>query len=164
MSSDTAAGVVARSMSADRHRHEALLFPSDEELLDVLVPFLSDGFDAGEPTMVALSDRHLELVRSALPAGLPFEFLPDDAYSRPAKVIRAYRERMAGHVRAGADRIRLVGELPATSFGATWDWWARYEAAVNHAYSEFPVWCLCAYDRRATPPAVLRDVARTHPT
>jgi len=149
-------------MSADRH--DAFLFSSDEELLDVLVPFVKDGFGAGEPTLVALSDRRAELVRSALPSGLPLEFLPADAYSRPAQLIRANRGRMAGHVRAGADRIRLVGELPATVFGATWDSWARYEAAVNRVYSDFPVWCLCAYDRRTTPPAVLRDVARTHPT
>jgi anti-sigma regulatory factor (Ser/Thr protein kinase) len=71
---------------------------------------------------------------------------------------------MAEHVRSGAGRIRVAGALPGSAFGATWDWWARYEATVNHAYREFPVWCLCAYDRRATPPAVLRDVARTHPT
>jgi anti-sigma regulatory factor (Ser/Thr protein kinase) len=151
-------------MSADRHRHEALLYSSDEEMLDVLVPFLTDGFEAGEPALVALSDRHTALIRAALPAGAPLESLPDDAYARPAKVIRAYRERMAGHVRSGADRIRLAGALPAAAFGVTWDWWARYEAAVNHVYSEFPVWCLCAYHQHDTPPAVLRDVARTHPT
>jgi anti-sigma regulatory factor (Ser/Thr protein kinase) len=150
-------------MSADGHRHEALLYSSDEELLGVLVPFLTDGFDAGEPTLVALGDRHTALLRSALPAGLPLEVLPDDVYARPAKVIRAYRERLAEHVRAGASRIRLVGALPVEAFGATWDWWARYESAVNHAYREFPVWCLCAYDERVTPPVALHDVLRTHP-
>jgi anti-sigma regulatory factor (Ser/Thr protein kinase) len=151
-------------MSAGGHRHEAFLYSTDEELLDVVVPFLTDGSGAGEPTLVALSDRHTALVRSALPPGLPLEFLADDVYSRPAKVIRANQERMAQQVRAGAGRIRIVGELPAAAFGATWDWWARYEAAVNQAYREFPVWCLCVYDRRTTPPGVLRDVARTHPT
>jgi anti-sigma regulatory factor (Ser/Thr protein kinase) len=151
-------------MSAGGHRHEAFLYATDEELLDVVVPFLTDGSGAGEPALVALGDRHTALVRSALPAGLPLEFLAGDVYSRPAKVIRANQERMAEHVRAGAGRIRIVGELPAAAFGATWDWWARYEAAVNQAYREFPVWCLCVYDRRTTPPAVLRDVTRTHPT
>jgi anti-sigma regulatory factor (Ser/Thr protein kinase) len=150
-------------MSADRHRHEALLYATDEELVDVLVPFLTDGFDAGEPMLVGLSHRQTALVRSALPGDLPFELLPDDVYSRPAKVIRAYRDWMTAHLRAGAAGIRLIGALPVTSFGVTWDSWARYEATVNHAYGEFPVWCLCAYDRRATPAAVLRDVERTHP-
>jgi anti-sigma regulatory factor (Ser/Thr protein kinase) len=151
-------------MSADPHRHEALLFSTDQELLDVLVPFLTDGFDAGEPLLVALSEPHTELLRAELPAGLPLECLPGDVYNRPAKVIRAYREWMAEHTRAGAGRIRVAGELPAVAFGATWDWWARYEATVDHAYGEFSVWCLCAYNRRTTPAAVLRDVARTHPT
>jgi anti-sigma regulatory factor (Ser/Thr protein kinase) len=151
-------------MSAGGHRHDAFLFAHDEELLDVLVPFLKDGLGAGEPMLVALSDRHTDLLRSALPADLPLEFLPEDVYFRPAKVLRAYRERMVAHVRAGAERIRVVGELPVTAFGATWDGWTRYEAAVNRVYREFPVWCLCVYDQRTTPPAVLRDIARTHPT
>lgn len=157
-------------MSADRQRpagpirHDAFLFAGDDELLDVLVPFLKDGLGAGDPMLVALSDRHTALVRSALPARLPLEVLPSDVYLRPAKVLRAYRERMAAHVRAGAERIRVVGELPAAAFGATWDWWARYESAANRAYCDFPVWCLCVYDRRTIPPAVLRDVVRTHPT
>ena len=47
---------------------------------------------------------------------------------------------------------------------ATWDWWCRYESAVNDAYDEFPLWGLCTYDTRTTPAAVLADVARTHPT
>jgi anti-sigma regulatory factor (Ser/Thr protein kinase) len=70
---------------------------------------------------------------------------------------------LAEHVAAGAGQIRIVGELAATAFGPDWDWWARYEAAINHAYDEFPLWSMCAYDRRVTPPHVLDDVERTHP-
>jgi anti-sigma regulatory factor (Ser/Thr protein kinase) len=144
--------------------HEAVYYSSDEELLAVLVPFLTDGSDAGEPTLVALGERNTALVRSALPAGADVEYLSGDAvYARPTSTIRSYRRLLAGHVAAGAPQIRIFGEVPATAFGATWDWWARYESAINHAYDDFPLWGVCAYDRRAIPADKLADVARTHP-
>ncbi|MEU9507031.1 sensor histidine kinase [Micromonospora sp. NPDC048170] len=144
--------------------HEAIRYASDDELLAVVVPFLLGGAEAGEPTFVALGERTGGLVRSALPAGAPVQFLSGgDVYARPAGAIRSYRQLLAEQLAAGAGQIRIVGEMPPASFGATWDWWARYESAINHAYDEFPLWSMCAYDTRITPPWVMADVARTHP-
>jgi anti-sigma regulatory factor (Ser/Thr protein kinase) len=144
--------------------HEAVYYSSDEELLAVLVPFLTGGSDAGEPTLVALGERNAALVRSALPARARVEYLTGGTvYARPTSAIHSYRRLLAAHVAAGAPQIRIIGELPATAFGATWDWWARYESAINHAYDDFPLWSLCAYDRRTTPAEKLQDIARTHP-
>jgi anti-sigma regulatory factor (Ser/Thr protein kinase) len=144
--------------------HEALYYSSDDELLAVLVPFLLGGAAAGEPTIVALGERNAALVRSALPAGAPVRYAAGGAvYARPAAAIRSYRTLLAGHVAEGAAQIRIIGELPAAAFGATWDSWMRYESAINHAYDDFPLWSMCAYDRRTTPEAMLHDVARTHP-
>jgi anti-sigma regulatory factor (Ser/Thr protein kinase) len=156
-----------RTGAAEGHRgyfHEAVYYSSDEELLEVLVPFLTGGPAAGEPTLVALGERNADLVRSALPAGTAVEYTTGgDVYARPAGAIRAYRRLLAGHVAAGARQIRIIGELPSFAFGPTWDSWARYESAINHAYDDFPLWSMCAYDRRTTPDAMLADVARTHP-
>jgi anti-sigma regulatory factor (Ser/Thr protein kinase) len=144
--------------------HEAVCYDSDEHLLGVVVPFLTGGVEAGEPTVVALGERNAALVRDALPAGLPVTYLAGgDTYARPAAAIRAYREMLAGHVAGGAGQIRIIGELPPASFGPAWDSWARYESAINHAYDEFPLWSMCAYDVRTTPEPMLADVARTHP-
>ncbi|MFI6231307.1 anti-sigma factor RsbA family regulatory protein [Micromonospora echinospora] len=144
--------------------HEALCYDSDDGLLAVVLPFLLGGVEAGEPTLVALEERHAALVRSALPADAGVRFLDGgDVYARPASAIRAYRQMLADHVAAGAGQIRIVGEVPAAGLGCTWDWWARYESAINHAYDEFPLWSMCAYDRRVTPAPVLADVLRTHP-
>ena len=144
--------------------HEAVHYSSDDELLAVLVPFLTGGSDAGEPTLVALGERNAALVRSALPARARVEYLTGGAvYARPTAAIRSYRRLLAGHVAAGAPQIRIIGELPGSAFGRTWDWWARYESAINHAYDDFPLWSMCAYDRRTTPAHVLADVDRTHP-
>jgi anti-sigma regulatory factor (Ser/Thr protein kinase) len=144
--------------------HEAVYYRSAEELLAVAVPFLLDGVAAGEPTVLSFGERNAALLRRALPADSGVLFLTGgDVYARPAAAIRRYREMLAGYVAAGAGQIRILGELPTSALGVTWDWWARYESAINHAYDEFPLWSLCAYDLRRTPHAVLDDVARTHP-
>lgn len=146
--------------------HESVLYATDEELLAVVVPFLRGGVAEGEPTVVALGARTGGLVRSALTAAEAgrVTFHPGgDLYQRPASVIRSYRSLLAEHTAAGAGQIRIIGELPSSAFGPTWDWWARYEAAINQCYQEFPLWSMCAYDTRTTPAPMLADVERTHP-
>ncbi|WP_430785203.1 anti-sigma factor RsbA family regulatory protein [Actinoplanes sp. G11-F43] len=144
--------------------HTAGCFGSDDELLGLAVPFLLGGVASGEPSVVALNERNTELVRSALPAGALVTYLPDDAvYGRPAAAIRSYQKLLAGHLAAGASQIRIFGELTTVTQNVTWDWWARYESAINLAYDEYPLWSICAYDTRVTPPGALADVMRTHP-
>ncbi|GAA1806292.1 hypothetical protein GCM10009682_30260 [Luedemannella flava] len=145
--------------------HEAVYYRSAGELLAVAVPFLLGGVEAGEPTVVALGEEHAGLVREATGGDPRITYLAGgEMYARPASAIRAYRSLLVDHVAAGAGQIRIIGELAAPAFGPTWDWWARYESAINHAYDDFPLWSMCAYDANRTPPHVLRDVARTHPS
>ncbi|MGW5719964.1 anti-sigma factor RsbA family regulatory protein [Amycolatopsis sp. NPDC003865] len=144
--------------------HAAVHYRSDAELLAVAVPFLEGGLAAGEPTMVSLEPGRAELVRRALPASADVRYLTTgELYVRPAAAIRSYRTMMAALVDGGATGIRIFGEIPRTAIDTAWDSWARYEAAVNHAYDEFPLRSMCAYDTRTTPRHILDDVARTHP-
>lgn len=144
--------------------HDAAFYGSDEEFLGIVAPFLEGGVGAGEPTLAALGDEHAALMRAALPVTGGVTFLANtDHYDRPAATIKADQELFAAHVAAGADNIRVVGEVPHPGLGAPWDGWARYEAAVNCAFESFPLWGLCAYDLRTTPADVLDDVERTHP-
>jgi anti-sigma regulatory factor (Ser/Thr protein kinase) len=156
-----------RSGAAAGHHgyfHEAVVYDSDDHFQAVVLPFVTGGVAADEPTVVTLGDHNAGLIRAALPADTPVTFLAGGAtYARPAAVIRGYRRLLAGHVAAGAGQIRIVGELPAAAFGPAWDSWARYESVINRAYDEFPVWTMCAYDARTTPEPMLADVERTHP-
>src|SRR4051794_6100984 len=142
--------------------HEAVLYDSDEEFLGVVVPFLQEGAAVGEPCLVALGAAATALVWAAVGDTAGLTFL-GDRYDRPASVIRSNRDLFAAHLTDGASQIRVASEVPHPGVGAPWDGWARYEAAINHAYAEFPLWGLCAYDTRITPGPVLDDVARTHP-
>ncbi|GAB1511017.1 anti-sigma factor RsbA family regulatory protein [Actinophytocola sp. KF-1] len=151
----------ARSRGYD---HAAVHYTSDEEWLAVAVPFLLEAADAGEPALVSLEPERAELLRTALPRSSDVTFLVNnDIYVRPAAAIKEYRAMMAGFVAAGARDIRIFGEVPKAAIATAWDWWVRYEAAVNHAYDEFPLRSMCAYDVRTTPRHILDDVARTHP-
>jgi anti-sigma regulatory factor (Ser/Thr protein kinase) len=148
--------------------HESVLYGSDAELLDCVLPFLTGGLAAGEPTFVAFGPEHTALIRLALPDRRLRYLDGDDRYTRPASAIAAYRTMLgeltnpAGPA-GGARQVRIVGELPPAVMAGAWPWWARYEAAVNLAYDAFPLWSVCTYDRHATPATVLADVARTHP-
>lgn len=156
-----------RTGAAANHQgylHQAIPYASDDELLATAVPFLRGGIAAGEPTVVSVGRRTAELIASALGDADDVTFVEGASmYARPAAAIKAYQEMLAGYVAAGAGQIRIIGEFPALALGATWDSWARYESAVNHAYDDYPLWSMCAYDTRTTPGHVLADVARTHP-
>ncbi|HEX3790836.1 MAG TPA: sensor histidine kinase [Pseudonocardiaceae bacterium] len=156
-----------RSGPVPHHRgylHETAFYGSDEEFLAIVLPFVTGGVEAGEPTVVALAEHNAKLLHGELPRVAGITFMPaTDQYARPATAIRGYRSLLAQHVAAGAEQIRVVGDVPHPGVGAPGDSWIRYEAAVNHAYDDFPLWGLCPYDTRTTPEPVLADVTRTHP-
>ena len=143
--------------------HEAAFYGSDDELLAVTVPFLEGGLKAGEPTVVSFDAHHTALVRGALGDVEGVSYLGNGRYSRPAAAIQQLRQIVVDHLAAGAERVRVVGDMPHPGVGVPWDWWCRYEATVNYALRDVPFWGLCPYDTRITPDYVLADAIATHP-
>lgn len=144
--------------------HDTGFYCSDEELLELVVPFVEGGMADGDPTFVSLPGPELRLVRSTVGDRPGLTFLDAaDQYSRPTATIRRYRKLLGDEVASGARRVRAVGPAPHPGVGAPWEMWARYEAVINHAFHDLPLWGLCPYDTRCTPGDVLADVERTHP-
>ncbi|MGH3909931.1 MAG: anti-sigma factor RsbA family regulatory protein, partial [Pseudonocardiaceae bacterium] len=144
--------------------HEAVLYSSTEEFLSVTVPFLTGGANAGEPTIAVFGQGNAELIRAELGDTTDIALLDARThYTRPASAIKTYRKVLAELIAEGAHRIRVVGEIPHVGTSRPWEWWARYEATLNHAFEDFPLWVLCAYDTRAIPAEIRADVVRTHP-
>jgi anti-sigma regulatory factor (Ser/Thr protein kinase) len=143
--------------------HETAFYGSDEELMAVTVPFLAGGVEAGEPTIVAFGGHHSDLVRRAMGDAKGLTYLGSGQYSRPAAAIQQLRQLVVQGMDAGADRVRVVGDMPHPGVGVPWDWWCRYEATVNYALRDVPLWGLCPYDIRITPDYVLADAFATHP-
>ncbi|MEV0457602.1 sensor histidine kinase [Catellatospora methionotrophica] len=144
--------------------HEATFYDSDEQFLAVVLPFLRQGVAAGEPTVSFFTAHNQRLLRDAVGPNSGVEFIDGDPhYSRPAVAIHRHRQMLAGYVADGATQIRIASEVPHPGTGVPWEWWARYEAAVNDVYNDYPMYGLCPYDLRITPDQVLRDARRTHP-
>ncbi|MFD0202751.1 MULTISPECIES: sensor histidine kinase [Saccharothrix] len=142
--------------------HETAFYGSDDDYRSVVVPFVEEGVAAGEPVVVACRPGNERLIRDAVADPCGVVFVPGgDQYDRPTEAILGYRKLFAEY--AGVAQIRVVGDVPHPGVGAAWDWWSRYEAALNEVFAEYPLWGLCPYDLRTTPARVLADVMRTHP-
>lgn len=144
--------------------HETSIFGSDAELRETALPFLSEGLDAQDPTYVVLGPRAESLVRREIgePEGL--YYIPArEAYVNPATTVKSYRDVCVAATTAGAEQVRFITEVPHPGFGTAWDWWGRYESAVNEIFADLPVWAICTYDERTTPTPVLDEVLRSHP-
>ncbi len=147
------------------HFHEAGLYSSDAEFRALIVPFVEAGIAAGEPVILGYDDRKMALLHSWLPDPSPVMFLGDKGlYATPARAIAAYQRLLEQHVAAGAEQIRITGEVPHPGNGGSFQGWDRYECAVNVVWERFPVWGFCLYDTTTAPPVVLDAVERTHRT
>src|SRR3546814_16274250 len=106
--------------------------------------------------MVCIAPRLEHLVRSALPHTDVLTFLsPAERYVRPAATIKSFRKLLDDLVAGGAERIRIVGQIPLATTPHSWHGWARYEAAVQGVSGAEPLGSLCLYYPRTTPSAVL---------
>ena len=144
--------------------HDGLLYSSDEELLRFVVPFLRDGIADGEAAVVVANDRTRELIEPVLDDIGPVEFVgAPTVFRRSAAAILAYHELIERALASGAQRVRLISEV---DFGNTDDGKVdsiRFEAVANLALAGHPVWNVCLYDVRRTPPDLLSATAHAHP-
>ncbi|MEV4346983.1 anti-sigma factor RsbA family regulatory protein [Actinoplanes sp. NPDC049596] len=156
-----------RSGAAAGHRgcfHETAFYDSDQTFLDVVGPFLAGGLAAGEPVVSAFAGHNQTLVLGAFGPRSGIRFLDGGVqYARPASAIDRYRRVLRDYVVAGAEQIRVAGQVPHPGSGVPWEWWVRYEAALNRVFGGVPVWGLCPYDLRQAPSQVLDDARSTHP-
>jgi anti-sigma regulatory factor (Ser/Thr protein kinase) len=149
----------------DSMSHDLLVYDSDEQYAEQLVPFFEAGFDAGE-ALVAVPGRATEpLLRRALGAAserVRFH-ISEEWYTRPEAVLAGYDAAVRIFLRDGATGVRVVGELPFCSSQSEWDSWVRYEAILNRAFADRPVSIMCTCDSRVLPEHVLVAMRYTHP-
>ena len=146
--------------------HDALIYGTDEALMDALVPWLQEGLEHENGAVVATTAPHIDQFRDALGADEPsVSFVSaDDLYVHPAQTIAPWQRVLSDAADAGVAYTRIVGEV---AFGATPDLqtsWTRYESALNAVFEHSPAWIVCPYDTRTLPPDVIDQAWRTHPT
>ena len=145
------------------HVHEAGFYTSDAEFLALIVPFVTGGIAAGEPVVIGYDDRKCDLLRAELPRPDAVSFIADThLYATPAGAIDAYRQQFERHVAAGAEQIRIAGDVPHEGNGGRFAGWDRYESAVNVVWQDYPVYSRCLYDATTVADRVRDVVERTH--
>lgn len=144
------------------HFHEVGFFSSDDEFLELLLPWIAEGKAAGEPVIVGYDSRKSELLRSRLDDPGAVTFL-DRNYASPAATIASYSKQFSDHIASGAQQIRIAGEAPHSGNGGRFEGWDRYESVVNIVWGDTPVWGRCLYDAHTTPANVHDFAERVHP-
>jgi anti-sigma regulatory factor (Ser/Thr protein kinase) len=144
--------------------HDALVYDSDEQLVERVAPFLREGLEEG-PTFAVLTRGHWSLLREELGSeadGIAFTDC-DDFYLRPVDAVAAYDATMRDLLASGVTSARVAGEIPLQPTRGAWSEWISYEAIVNRALADLPAHILCVYGTERAPEDVIDAVWRTHP-
>lgn len=149
--------------TADGYVHEIGFYASDSEFADQVMPFAREGLRTGEPVVFAYDDYKTNLLQQWLPDNPAITYITDvGPYATPAKALGAWRELVQRHLTAGAARVRIAGNVPHPGYGISYAGWDRYEAAVDQALGDLPVWAPCLYDVRIAPAAVVQRARSLH--
>ncbi|MEA2398721.1 MAG: hypothetical protein QOK25_2277, partial [Thermoleophilaceae bacterium] len=152
-------------MASDSARHDLLVYDSDQQYAEALVPFFEAGLDEGD-ALVAVPGRATEpLLRDALGATserVAFSAC-EDWYTRPEAVLAGYDAAVRASLRDGFRGVRVAGEVPFCSSRHEWDSWVLYEAILNRAFADRPVSIMCTYDSRVVPEHMIESARHTHP-
>lgn len=146
--------------------HQVLLYATDQEFADTVVPFLSEGIERSEALLVVTASARIELLREQLGSNADrVEFVDRDVwYTDPAPALRDLEQFVNAKLSAGAAWVRFVGDPDWTGTSETeTGLWTRYESLVNLAFAASPASLLCAYDTRSIAPEVARQASHTHP-
>ena len=146
------------------YRHEALLYRSVREFVDVAAPFVREGLRCGQPVMVAVAGARLDALRGALgPDAVAVNFADMAEIGRnPARIIPAWLDFVSRHE---GKPLRGIGEPIWSGRSDTEiEECQLHEVLLNRAVRpDVPLWLICPYDVSALEPAVLQEAHRSHP-
>ena len=145
-------------------RHNALVYESQDEYLARAVPFLSEGLEAGDGTIVANTKPGLAMMREVLgPDAARVTFVDvSSAYTRPAQTLASYHTVFAEQLQK-TPTLRAVADVQFGPDLAEWDLWTGYEAVFNRCFEHLPAWVVCSYNANGTPDPIIEGVWQTHP-
>jgi len=141
--------------------HLGFLYHGVSEYVDTITDFVRDGLAAGEPTMVAVPGRKVDLLQASLRLDGAHYVDMAELGRNPSRIIPAIRE-FADQFNGGP--TRFVGE--PIWLGRNIDETVeaiRHEALVNIAFAKSPVSVLCPYDSEVLPKRVTDQSWRIHP-
>lgn len=145
--------------------HEVAAYDGAAGLAAELVPFLHEGLDLEEPTLVVMLPDRIRLLRAALGELADRVTWVDmgTVGANPACIIPAWRDFLDTH--AGRGPVRGIGEpIWAGRRDAEIAEAELHESLLNLAFDGGPEWrLLCPYDVDALPASVVEEAWRNHP-
>jgi anti-sigma regulatory factor (Ser/Thr protein kinase) len=147
-------------------RHEAVLYRGRRGFLRSLVPFVRDSLNAGEPILVAVGQRKIDLLRGELgpESSAEVSFVDIEGVGRnPARIIQVWRDwadRQAGdRFFRGVSESIWPGRTPEEIVECEY-----HESLINAAFEDGPPWWLvCPYDTAHLDRRVIDRAMHAHP-
>ncbi|HXR61834.1 MAG TPA: sensor histidine kinase [Solirubrobacterales bacterium] len=144
-------------------QHEALIYEGGDDYLAGTIPFLRQGLEAGEPTLVAVGPAQTELLEGELRGDSALiRFLPMQEVGRnPGTIIPLWRE----FVDENRGRpVRGIGEpVWAARSPQALEECHRHEGLLNVAFTGGGAFSLlCPYDAETLPGDVIERVGASH--
>jgi anti-sigma regulatory factor (Ser/Thr protein kinase) len=160
------ASVVATRPETGGHgfRHEAFFYGTEAEFVKGAGAFLATGLRAGQPALVVVSSRKIDLLRQQFGADDDRVVFADmgDVGTNPARIIPAWTDfvgRHQGHAVQGIGEPIWVERSPAEVVECQ-----RHESLLNVAFAQGPDFnLLCPYDTSLLAPDVVAEARRSHP-
>jgi anti-sigma regulatory factor (Ser/Thr protein kinase) len=160
----SASRTVDRPPVLEPFRHEAFFYRAESEFLDGATAFIDGAVRAGEPILVVVSARKIDLLRRRLGAASKKVRFADMAEVgvNPARIIPAWADFLQEH---GGRRSRGIGEpIWAQRSSAELVECQLHESLLNVAFAPSAGFSLmCPYDTAALDQSVVEEARRSHP-
>ena len=146
--------------------HQALIYGSHDEFVEVAAPFLAKGIERSEAVLAVTSSANVKLLRKRLGADVRrVEFVDRATWLRtPASALDGFKAFSNARLEEGAAWIRILGEpIWAGRSDSEIRLWTRFEAFLNIVFGAWPATILCPYDERSVDPEIVRQARLTHP-
>jgi signal transduction histidine kinase len=157
--------------------HFCHFYQTDDDLVDILMPYFRSGLEANEFCMMVLFHLSVEEARETFRRNVPradeyvasgaMEFVPhSEWYLRQGvfdlhRVMDGWQEKLDRALAKGYAGMRINGN-EAWVTKQEWDAFADYEHRLNQLLVGRRMLVMCTYPLRVTTAAELFDVARTH--
>jgi anti-sigma regulatory factor (Ser/Thr protein kinase) len=145
--------------------HEALLYRTLGEFVEVAAAFVREGHELGERVLVITDEEKANPLRDVLGDAADAVDWVDMRvwYPKPIDRIQALNRYVHEQLASGVERVRIINESTwpqeATAVAAELK---RFESVCNLVFSAMPVWMICPYEAEQLD-HVLPDAYRTHP-
>ncbi|PSJ16515.1 MEDS domain-containing protein [Nitrosomonas supralitoralis] len=181
LASEGKPGVKLAGSTIERSAHACAFFHTAEEYYNVLLPFIKDGFEAGDKAFHVLDESdHAEHFRQMENAGIPVAKSCktgqlevrrwEEAYLKPGY----FSQDDMLELLEGVLKENKIKGYPMTRLIANMEWACKheitgvndivkYETRLNHFLPNYDDVVVCTYDLTKHSASVVMDVLRTHP-